>query len=155
MRLPVTLVLLACAGTAASAAAPPPASASPNAAAGYAFRPDPADYYPAASGAMNEAGLVKIRLCYDINGKPVEVAVAETSGFARLDAAALRYGKAVRIRPARRDDQPIADCVTVPVQFSPPQRLAEGEAKPLPPVQVPPVLVAPPPPPPQVRLIPL
>ncbi len=98
----------------------PPAPPSKVTAAGYAFKPDPADYYPSASRNLGEEGLAKVRVCYDLKGKPVEggVTVDETSKFSRLDEAAVRYGKAVRVRPGTRDGKVEAGCVVVPVRFS-------------------------------------
>lgn len=86
--------------------------------AGYAFKPDPADYYPSASKSLNEEGLAKVRICYDLKGKPEEVTVDESSNFSRLDEAAIRYGKAVRIKPGSVDGKQTTGCVVVPVRFS-------------------------------------
>jgi TonB family protein len=148
MKLSLAVLLLAVA-TAAAAAAPPPFGRSV-VGAGYVFKPDPADYYPATSRALNEEGLTKVRLCYDLQGVPSEVTVDTSSGFPRLDAAAVRYGKAVRIRPGTVNGQPQPGCVVVPVRFSPkksPQPPEQGGEVPLPP--------APPPPHPAPRFIPL
>lgn len=86
--------------------------------AGYAFKPDPADYYPSASKSLNEEGLAKVRVCYDLKGKPTEVTADDSSGYSRLDEAAIRYGKAVRIRPGSTDGKVETGCVVVPVRFS-------------------------------------
>jgi TonB family protein len=84
----------------------------------YAFRPDPADYYPAASMAAGEQGIALVRLCYDEIGKVVESTLAEGSGFPRLDEAAVRMGKQFRFKPAMAGGVPRPDCVVVPVRFS-------------------------------------
>jgi TonB family protein len=94
-----------------------PSDASP-AGAGYAFMPDPQDYYPSASGALGEQGMVKLRVCYDERGKPSEVTVDQSSGFQRLDEAAIRWGKGVRFKPAVINGQSQPGCAVVPVQFS-------------------------------------
>jgi len=86
--------------------------------AGYSFRPDPRDYYPSASSALGEQGMVKLQICYDERGKPSEVTVDQSSGFQRLDEAAVRWGKAVRFRPAVINGQSQPGCAVVPVQFS-------------------------------------
>jgi protein TonB len=88
--------------------------------AGYAFKPDPADYYPSASRNLGEEGLAKVRVCYDVKGKPLPdgVAISEGSKFSRLDEAAIKYGKAVKVKPGTIDGKPQADCVVVPVRFS-------------------------------------
>jgi TonB family protein len=158
------LVLLLALATAANAAEPAPTSA-PTSPPGYAFRPDPADYYPSASRAVGEGGVVKVRLCYDEKGKTIESALEESSGFSRLDEAAVRFGKAVRFNPGVVDGQPQSDCVVVPVRFYPGMHKEsededEGKSKappalPLPPVEVPPILKDIPLPPPPPRPIPL
>jgi protein TonB len=96
----------------------PPAPARRVTGAGYSFKPDPADYYPSASKSLNEEGLAKVRVCYDTKGKPETVEVDESSNFSRLDEAAIRYGKAVRIKPGTDEGKPVAACVVVPVRFS-------------------------------------
>lgn len=87
---------------------------------GYAYKPDTNDYYPSTSRNLGEEGLVKLTLCYGTDGKVDKdrVTVAESSGHARLDDAALRMGPRFRIKPATVDGKPEADCVAVPVRFS-------------------------------------
>lgn len=159
MRLLVAVMLLAVA-TSAAAAEAPPASQSVTVAA-YAFTPNLDDYYPSASRSLNEQGTSRIELCYDERGRPVEVTLAESSGFKRLDDAAVRYGKAVRMRPGTIDGKAQPGCVKFFVRFSlvDPRDGSPGRGEgALPPVQVPPVLVdipPPPPPPPPVRQIPI
>jgi TonB family protein len=154
MKLPIAVLLLALT-TAATAAESPPAGISV-VPAGYAFRPDPQDYYPSISREEKEEGLTKIKLCYDLDGIPADVTLDESSGFTRLDEAALRYGRAMRIRPGRIDGQPQPGCVTVPVRFVPrrsPAPSEQGEKLPPPDVPVPPILKdIPLPPPPPIRI---
>jgi TonB family protein len=59
-----------------------------------------------------------MRLCYDERGKPIEVTLNESSGFVRLDEAAMRYARSVRMRPALIDGLPQSGCVVLPVRFS-------------------------------------
>jgi TonB family protein len=158
MRIAIAVLLLASATAAAAAESLPPGRSV--AAAGYAYKPDPADYYPASSGVRKEQGITKIKLCYDLHGVPFEVTVVESSGFTRLDEAAVRYGKAVRIKPELVDGQPLTGCVTVPVRFAPkgsPEPPDQGEGLPSPQVQVPPIRtdIPLPRPPPSGRFIPL
>jgi TonB family protein len=156
MRLLVAVMLLAVT-TSAAAAEAPPASQSVTGAA-YAFRPNVDDYYPSASRSRIEEGTSRIELCYDERGRPVEVTLAESSGFKRLDDAAVRYGKAVRMRPGTIDGKAQSGCVEFFVRFSlvdsrdgSPGR---GEGA-LPPVQAAPIRIDIPPPPPPVHLIPI
>jgi len=52
------------------------------------------------------------------NGTPGEVQLAESSGSASLDEAALAALRRWRFQPALRDGQPVLAWVTVPVIFS-------------------------------------
>jgi TonB family protein len=155
MKLAVAVMLLALATAAVAAEMTPPGRSVTG--AGYAFRPDPQDYYPETSRELNEQGLAKVKLCYDLQGKPVEVTLDTTSGYTRLDEAAVRYGRAVRIRPGSVNGELQTGCVVVPVRFSPtrsPPPSDQGERA-LPPVQVPPDLIDIPLPPPPVEIIPI
>lgn len=125
----------------------------------YALLPLIKNYYPAASLNLKEEGTTMIRLCYDDQGKPNQVTIIESSGFGRLDEAALRWGNAVRITPGLSRGQPRPDCVRIPVKFSLEQsQESPGQDSALrPEIQVPPILtdLPLPPPPPPGRFIPL
>jgi TonB family protein len=119
MRLSALAMLFACA-TAAVAAEPTRTAAPPQQLpyAYIAFKPDTSDYYPADSRALGEQGTVSLVLCYDRDGKPADVSVVNSSGIDKIDEAAVRWGKAVRISPAIRNGASKADCVWVPAKFS-------------------------------------
>jgi TonB family protein len=89
----------------------------PDSKAAYAFRPDAADYYPAASAAAGESGIAKVRLCYDDRGSVIASTLAQGSGFASLDDAAVAMGWRFRMKPAVEGGVAKADCVIVPVKF--------------------------------------
>jgi protein TonB len=155
----LTLVILFARGTSAVAGESPP-NDTPTSLPRYALKPSVEDYYPAASRSLKEQGTTEIRLCYDDRGRPIQLTVKESSGFAKLDEAAVRWGKAVRISPGLINGQPQRGCVVLPVKFSlekSKQSPDPNEDRLLPEVQVPPILVTPPlpPPPPPVRLVPL
>jgi periplasmic protein TonB len=76
------------------------------------------DYLPAASRTANEQGTTKVKVCYTDQGKPVEVTVVESSSFARLDDAALRWSKGMRITPGVTGGQSQPGCLVVPVKFT-------------------------------------
>src|SRR5690606_18368504 len=103
MRLPALAMFFTCAS---AVAAEPPRTAAPPQQLLYAyiaFKPDISDYYPADSRALGEQGTVSLVLCYDRDGKPADVTVVDSSGIDRIDEAAVRWGKAVRISPAIRN----------------------------------------------------
>lgn len=86
---------------------------------GVAFMPSASDYYPAASRQAGERGTTRVRICYGIDGKVTAAAVAESSGFPRLDEAAVKMAQAARLRPATIDGKAQADCVVLPLAFPP------------------------------------
>ena len=155
MKLPGLFMFLAFAAVAVAAESPP--TGLPASLPRYAFKPRVADYYPAASRNLEEQGTTLLRLCYDDQGRPSQVTVGGSSGYPRLDEAAVRWGKAVRITPGRFRTQPQPACVKIPARFSleQPVQLPDEDLL-LPEVQVPPVLKdLPLPPPAPGRFLPL
>jgi TonB family protein len=154
MKLHALVMLMACAT--AAVAAEPPRTAMPGQ-PNYifiAFKPDISDYYPAAARAMGEQGTASLVLCYDQRGRSIDVTVVNSSGFTRLDDAAFKWGKAVRVNPAVKDGAAQPGCVFVPAKFSleKSQEPDQGVGTlPLPAV----IWPLPPPSPPPVRLVPL
>jgi TonB family protein len=82
------------------------------------FMPDVRDYYPAASQALGEEGVVKIRFCYSEAGRVTEATLLESSGFPRLDEAAARVARQYRMRPAVVGGVPQPGCLIAPVKFT-------------------------------------
>jgi protein TonB len=73
--------------------------------------------YPPASRRMGEEGTGTFRVLVDERGRPTEVEVLQSSGFARLDQAALDAIKRWRFKPAVRDGQPVPSWTRVSVKF--------------------------------------
>ena len=91
------------AGTTGGASAPAGTSAGgagivKNAKATYIVRPVAA--YPPESRAAGEHGVVMLRLVVDGNGRPTSVTVGRSSGYPRLDRAAVEAGWRSRVRDA-------------------------------------------------------
>lgn len=63
-------------------------------------------------------GTTVIRLRVDVEGGVDSAVVAEPSGYAAFDSAAVRGGRELRFRPARRDGEPVPVWAEVPVHFS-------------------------------------
>jgi protein TonB len=83
------------------------------------YRPDPQDYYPAASKSLGEEGRVRIRLCIGSNGRVTEAEVAEPSKYPRLDEAGVRMAKQYRFKPGTEDGKvQQSACFIQPVTFS-------------------------------------
>ncbi len=100
----------------ASAAAPPPAPRLlPPSAVQYLEPPVPE--YPRASRLAGEAGRVLVRVFIDEGGRPRQVRVAQSSGHARLDDAALAAVRGARFKPATENGQALAGHALIPLTF--------------------------------------
>lgn len=80
------------------------------------FGPRPS--YPPEARAGGREGKVRIKVLIAENGTPGEIQLAESSGSASLDEAALTALHRWRFQPALRNGQPVLAWVTVPVIFS-------------------------------------
>jgi TonB family protein len=77
--------------------------------------------YPLESQIANEEGTVGLKIMLTEQGKVSDAIVENTSGFARLDAAALDYAKTYwRYRPADKSDATVPAAVRVNVTFDMP-----------------------------------
>jgi protein TonB len=106
--------------SAASAEPTPPTSTEPArfavaSAAQYVEPPVP--IYPRASRRAGEAGRVVLRVLVDEAGLPRQVLVHQSSGFARLDDAAIAAVQKARFKPYIDRDQAISSWVLVPLSF--------------------------------------
>ena len=84
--------------------------------------------YPARLYADGVEGTVVLRLFVDEAGGVVadSTEIAEGSGYAALDSAALAGVPALRFAPARRDGVPVATVFLQPVQFRRPEDGGSG-----------------------------
>jgi len=81
-------------------------------------RPDnPAPPYPSDARRRGLQGSVLLRVTVSTEGRPAQIALIESSGWAILDDAALEAVQAWRFEPARRQGQPVEATVEVPVVF--------------------------------------
>ncbi|HYE37405.1 energy transducer TonB [Methylocaldum sp.] len=101
----------------APAPVPPPAPViPPRFNANYLRNPPPA--YPVLSRRQREQGKVVLRVLVSAGGGAERVDIRTSSGFDRLDAAALEAVKQWKFVPARQGDQPVPAWVLVPISFS-------------------------------------
>ena len=108
-----------------AAAAPPtpPASPSPPAppkeipASAVQYLESPALEYPRAARRAGESGRVVVRVYIDEGGLPRSVQVNRTSGFARLDEAALAAVQKARFRPYTENGRASAGWALIPLTF--------------------------------------
>ncbi|MGQ0501731.1 MAG: energy transducer TonB [Panacagrimonas sp.] len=101
---------------------PPPAPPSPpapivppNFVAAYLDNPAPS--YPAASRRSGESGTVMLRVLVNPEGRAETVDVQTSSGFPRLDRAAVDAVRKWKFVPARQGDRTLAAWVLVPLNF--------------------------------------
>lgn len=84
--------------------------------ASQASSPSPA--YPMMSRRLFEEGRVMVRVRVLASGEPGEVQLHKSSGFDRLDAAALAAVKQFKFNPARtRSGRAVDSWVTLPIQY--------------------------------------
>lgn len=73
--------------------------------------------YPVLSRRHDEAGVVDVRAMTDRNGQITNVAVAKSSGYHRLDAAAIAAMRASICEPLYRDGERIPFSLTRRFRF--------------------------------------
>jgi protein TonB len=73
--------------------------------------------YPATSRRMGEEGTVRVRVLVDERGRPTTVNVMTSSGFSRLDQAALEAVKRWRFVAATDGNRPIQTWTQVAITF--------------------------------------
>jgi protein TonB len=77
----------------------------------------PAVDYPRASRRADEAGRVLLRVYIDEAGLPRQVLVSQSSGFVRLDEAAVAAMKRARFKPYTENGRPTAGWAPAPIDF--------------------------------------
>jgi protein TonB len=80
--------------------------------------PSTDDYYPESSRRNGDEGVVQIRACTTTDGRTSgDATVAKSSGFPKLDEAAVKWAKRARFQPATEDGKPIEACTNFNVRF--------------------------------------
>lgn len=81
-------------------------------------RPNSIPNYPPTSRRLGEVGTVTLQIYVNEEGRVVDARVAKTSGFPRLDDAAVKHAKrAWRFKPGTKNGKPFATWMTVPVRY--------------------------------------
>ena len=78
---------------------------------------NPPPQYPAESRKLREQGVVLLKVAVTAAGRAAEVQLQRSSGYARLDEAALRAVRRWEFKPARVGVTAVACAVEVPVRF--------------------------------------
>lgn len=124
------VLALACGKAAPANDEGPPVFTPPDAEAPVAIDPDPPVQYPPALYDRKVEGDVMLRLFVDSTGRliPESTRVAESSGYAALDSAAVAGVAQLRFAPARRRGIPVATSFLQPIEFRHPEGAAlKGE----------------------------
>ena len=115
IQMPAPLTPVAVQAPPAPPAPPPPPKIIPASAVQYLDPPAPE--YPRQSRRNTESGRVMVRVLIDIAGLPHNVQVSGSSGFARLDDAAVSAVQKARFKPYTENGQPTAGWTYVPINF--------------------------------------
>lgn len=75
------------------------------------------DLYPRASIRNKESGRPVVRICISETGTVDSVEVAQSSGYPRLDGAAVDIGWGYVFAPAMREGKPVAVCLPYGIRF--------------------------------------
>jgi len=85
---------------------------------GAAYLHNPAPDYPQMARRLGQQGRVLLKVLVAENGTAETVALATSSGFEKLDQAAIEAVKKWSFIPAKRSNEAISAYVLVPVKFS-------------------------------------
>jgi protein TonB len=85
---------------------------------GISYLHNPAPEYPRMSRRAKEQGRVMLRVTVSAKGESENVELEKSSGYSRLDEAAIQAVKKWTFEPARRSNQVIRGIAMVPVSFS-------------------------------------
>lgn len=77
----------------------------------------PADY-PPLSVRMNEEGRVLLQVDVSADGRPLDIVLKQSSGFTRLDQAAIKTVAQWQFKPAQQNGRAVASTVDVPLLFT-------------------------------------
>lgn len=82
------------------------------------YRGNIAPPYPSLSKRLGEAGTVLLHILVKEDGMVGEVRLNKSSGFSRLDQAAIETVKRWKLIPARRGSEPFAAWYNLPINFN-------------------------------------
>lgn len=78
---------------------------------------NPVPVYPNMSRRLREAGTTELRVRVSNTGEPLEIQLFKSSGYSRLDEAALAAVKKWKFQPAMRNGKAAEGWVWIPLQF--------------------------------------
>lgn len=77
----------------------------------------PPSNYPRVSANLGESGVVQLKVQVDVRGRAADVQVIKSSGYSRLDQAALSAMKAARFIPYMEDGVPRSVVATTEIRY--------------------------------------
>jgi protein TonB len=83
-----------------------------------AYLQNPPPDYPSLSRRLGEEGRVLLRVLISPEGLPRDIQLQTSTGYPRLDQAALQTVRRWRFVPAMRGDEALAAWVLVPIRFN-------------------------------------
>jgi protein TonB len=88
----------------------------------------PATQYPLLAKQQRQQGLVVLRVMIDMDGRPTDIQIEHSSGFALLDRAARDAVREALFKPYVENGVAHNIQVLVPIEFSMTQRLARADS---------------------------
>jgi len=82
-----------------------------------AYLNNPAPNYPKAASRMGQEGRVLLDVLVSAEGKVISLRIKRSSGFPRLDEAALNAVRGWKFKPSMRGDTAVEGQATVPIDF--------------------------------------
>ena len=83
-----------------------------------AYLENPAPSYPVFAKRAREQGKVWLRVQVDTSGRVAGIEIEKSSGYERLDTAAIAAVRRWKFAPAQSGDQPVAGVALVPINFA-------------------------------------
>ena len=80
-------------------------------------KPHTSAFYPAESIRLGETGRTEMMICVSERGQVSSVRIAHSSGFPRLDRAAINMAYDYRFTPAMQHGSPVAICLRYGIRF--------------------------------------
>jgi periplasmic protein TonB len=114
---PAALVLEAPSSPSAAIAPPAAPRRLPSTAITYLVPPSP--HYPDSARDDQESGTVTVEVLIGDDGKQRSVKISRSSGYARLDRAALSAVSKARFNPPMVEGQAVSGYATIPITFEP------------------------------------
>lgn len=82
------------------------------------YRKNPPPRYPTRARVRHQEGIVRLLVRIGPKGRPDDISLEKSSGYALLDGAARDAVRRWRFEPAKKNGEPVESMTIVPVRFS-------------------------------------